>query len=214
MRKHPPVMARPCLRGTDMHDRSSSPYWRVSPRFWADTADWSEDARLLALYLLTCEHRTTEGLFVLRLPYIHADLNWPPERLTQPLAELIGHGFIEHDLKRSVFLIVKALKYQAPANPNSRKAAVRKLALVPSDSPLTCTFKRLCQQLCEPLWEQLPEGFGEPPSPAPSSNSPSYSDLSGFEPSSSAIEAKDSTKLYTGPSAIRAALHPSTGRAS
>lgn len=149
--------------------RGDAPYWRVSPRFWADTAAWSDDARYLAIYLLTCEHRTTEGLFVLRLPYIHADLGWPAERLVEPLAELIAERFIEHDAPRSVFLIVNALKYQAPANPNSRIAALRKLSLVPSDSPLTSTFKRLCQQFCQPLHDELPKGFGEPPAPAPSS---------------------------------------------
>ena len=39
-------------------------YKRVSPRFWteAQAGGWSDDMKMLALYLLTCEHRTTEGL--------------------------------------------------------------------------------------------------------------------------------------------------------
>ena len=43
-------------------------YHKVSPRFWADekVLRWNDDAKMLALYLLTCPHRTTEGLF--RLP--------------------------------------------------------------------------------------------------------------------------------------------------
>ncbi len=143
------------------------PYWRVSPKFWPDTASWSEDARTLGIYLLTCEHRTTEGLFVLRPPYIYADLNWPPERLRQPLAELIEEGFIQHDPERAVFLIIHALNYQAPANPNMVKSAIAHLAPVPLSSPLTCTFRRLCEVLCKPLYEQLPEGFGKPPALAP-----------------------------------------------
>ena len=146
----------------------SQPYWRVSPKFWPETAGWTEDARILAIYLLTCQHRTAEGLFVLRLPYIYADLGWNPERLTQPLAELIEQRFIEHDPDRSVFLIVNALKYQAPANPNGVTHALNHLAPVPLDSPLTCSFKRLAQQLCEPLYERLPQRFGQPPAPTPS----------------------------------------------
>lgn len=140
----------------------SGRYWRVSPKFWPESSSWSDDGRLLALYLLTCPHRTTEGLFRLPKPYMVADIGWSSERLAEAMAELLGEGFIEWDEKRSLVLIVNAMKYQAPENPNQRKSAVIKLAELPRESPLTCTFKRLAEQFCEPLAKELPQGFGEP----------------------------------------------------
>lgn len=141
-------------------------YYRVSPKFWADTEEWSDDARLLALYLLTCPHRTTEGLFRLTTRYMAFDLGWAEERLAEPLAQLLAEGFIERDEERSLVLIVNAMKYQAPQNPNQVKHALRKLEEIPRSSPLTSTFKRLAQQFCERLAERLPEGFGESPAPS------------------------------------------------
>lgn len=150
-------------------------YWRVSPRFWAETQNWTSDARTLALYLLTCPHRTTEGLFRLPRGYIADDLGWALERLAQPFAELLDRGFIQYDENASVVLIVKAMKYQAPENPNQITSAVRKLAELP-DTFLTSTFKALAEQFCQGLYEALPEGFGEgcgePPSPAQARTQP------------------------------------------
>ena len=45
------------------------PYVRFCPRFWIDekvSALSTEDAKNLLFYILTCPHRTVEGLF--RLP--------------------------------------------------------------------------------------------------------------------------------------------------
>jgi hypothetical protein len=151
-------------------------YYRVSPKFWVDSEAWSDDAKLLALYILTCDHRTVEGLFRLPMNYIAADLGWGKERLPEPFAELLAERFIEHDPANHLVLIVNALKYQSPQNPNMVKHAIRKLEQVPVDSPLTSTFKRLAERFCERLAERLPEGFGEgfakPPAPTPAPTPP------------------------------------------
>lgn len=151
-------------------------YYRVSPKFWssADRLGWDEETRLLALYILTCEHRTTEGLFRLPKQYIMADLEWSPQRLAQPFDRLCADGFIEYDHKAKVVLIVKALAYQSPNNPNGVTAALRALAIVP-ETGLDQRFYALAQQYCERLAEQLPERFTQPiahppalaPAPAP-----------------------------------------------
>src|SRR6266516_3278016 len=76
-------------------------YHRVDPRFWTDLAvlGWSDDAKLLALYLQTCPHRTTKGLFRLPKAYIQADLEWSAERLAERfcvrLAKRLPQGFGE-----------------------------------------------------------------------------------------------------------------------
>lgn len=58
---------------------------------------WSDDAKLLALYLMTCPHRNMVGYFVLPKPYICADLDSSGERLAEPFAELSGEGVCTYD---------------------------------------------------------------------------------------------------------------------
>jgi len=152
---------------------SQRSYFPVSPRFWTDPdmLRCSDDAKLLALYLLTGPHRRTEGLFRLPKPYICADLGWTLERLAEPFRELLGPaGFLAYDDQAQVVLIRNALKYQAPQNPNQVKAVLKHLGDLP-DTPLTCEFRQLAERYCEDLAKALPKGFGEPipepPSPTP-----------------------------------------------
>lgn len=137
-------------------------YHRVSPKFWttAQTEAWSEDARMLALYILTGPHRTTEGLFRLPKSYICEDLDWPSERLTEPFQELVSRGFIEYDEPSRWLLIVNALKWQTIENDNQAKGAAKRLAECPT-SPLTCRFRELAEEHGERLLKQLPDAFGQ-----------------------------------------------------
>lgn len=153
-------------------------YYRLSPKFWSDpmVLAWDDDTRLVALYLLTCPHRTTEGLFRLPRLYAVADLGWTAERFDQAFQNLLRDGFAEWDESAQVVLIVKALVWQSPDNGNMVKSAVRQLAMVP-ETPLKARFRALAERYCERLAEGLPEGFGKvfgnpqalslPPSPTP-----------------------------------------------
>lgn len=135
-------------------------YFRVSPRFWDDAASWSDDAKLLALYILTCHHRTSEGLFRLPKAYAREDMEWSQERFDEGFRELLEVGFIDYDEAARVVLIRKALKYQAPANENIAKAAVTKLEELP-ETRLWQEFRQLAEQYAEQLAKQLQERFGE-----------------------------------------------------
>jgi len=149
----------------------SRSYWRIAPAFWGDekVATWNDDTRLLALYLLTCEHRTLEGLFRLPMGYIQADLGWSAERLAEPFAQLLRDGFIEYDATVRVCLVVNALSYQSPENPNQVAAGLKVL----EELPETCLFARLFEQaqrcsqrFAEGLAQRFPERLGQPPAPA------------------------------------------------
>ncbi len=144
------------------------PYHRVASKFWSDekTIAWDDDTRLLGLYLLTCEHRTVEGLFRLPKAYICGDLQWLPERLPKPFGQLLADGFVMYDETTSVMFLPNALQYQKPANPNMVKAAVKAVAALPR-SALDQHFYATAERLCKPLAERLPERFSEPPSLAP-----------------------------------------------
>jgi hypothetical protein len=118
-------------------------YYRVGVSIW--TQPWDESTRLAALYLLTCPHRTTEGLFRLPIEYAATDLGWPARRFAKALGELVADGFIEHDPDAQVVLIVNALKWQAPQNPNQATAAVRVLRTLPA-TPLLTRLYQLAEQ--------------------------------------------------------------------
>ena len=140
-------------------------YFRVAPRFWDDAASWTDDAKLLALYLLTCPHRTSEGLFRMPKAYAREDMEWSPERFEEAFRELLEVGFIRYDETARVVLIRKALKYQAPANDNMAKAALAKLDDLP-ETHLWREFRLLAEQYAEQLAERLRERYGEPPTQA------------------------------------------------
>lgn len=142
-------------------------YYKVGPAFWTDHAAWTDDERLLGLYVLTCPHRSTEGLFRLPVAYMAADLRWQEKRVRRALATLVAHDFIAYDDQAGVVLIVKALKWQQPSNPNGVKAAVKALRAVPP-TVLATRFRGLAERFAERLAEGLPEGIpaglGDPPS--------------------------------------------------
>ena len=146
-----------------MSDDTTPIYFRVSPAIWR-ARTWTDDMRLLACYLLTSPHRTLEGLFILPRGYICADLQWSAERLAEPFAGLIADGFIAYDEAAEVCLIVKALKYQRPENPNMDKAAIRRLVTVPAsslDGLFLASAQQYAPRFAERLAERLPERFGK-----------------------------------------------------
>jgi len=146
------------------HDDLTPIYYRVSPAIWRQRG-WSEDMRYLALYLLTCQHRTIEGLFVLPKLYICGDMKWSPERLGESFDALLADGFMEYDEDDQVCFIVKALHYQPPRNPNMVKAAIRRVQTVPKtrlDEHFMASAMTYCKSLAESLAESLPKRYGKP----------------------------------------------------
>lgn len=138
-------------------------YHKVSPSFWTDrkVLGWDDDTRLLALYIMTCEHRTTEGLFRLPKAYICADMGWSSERLDIPFAILLRDGFIQYDETVSVMLLTNALKWNPTDNVNHAKGAVKNIVGLP-ETPLLQAFIRLAERYDERLYKQLVERYGKP----------------------------------------------------
>lgn len=174
-------------------------------RVYADVWDqpWSEDARYAAFYLMTCEHRITEGLYRLPIPYAWADLRWTPERFEAAFGELIADGFVEYDRQAQVVLLTGALELQQPGNANQITGAVRALDRLP-DTPLFQRFHGLAKAFAEPfakalakafperltkgLPEGLPQGFGNSPSPPPSQRTPESSTAQSAHTPDSGVE--------------------------
>ena len=139
-------------------------YNRIPANFWINTENipnWSNNTRLLAIYLLTCSHRTTEGLFRLPKQYICADLNWSLKELDKPFNELLQDEFIKYDERVNIIFITNAIKYQTPDNPNQEKAAVRLLKELPVTNLLD-EFILKVKQYDEGFYKRLIKEFGEP----------------------------------------------------
>jgi len=124
-------------------------YFRVSGRFWFDerAAKWPDDLKLFALYILTNQHRTMEGIFVLPVPYMAADLRWPTKKIDQMMTVLRDEEFISYDLDTSTILIRNALKYQSPENPNQSEACLRRIKELPKSS-IVREFQTVARKHC------------------------------------------------------------------
>lgn len=165
---------------------------RVYPSYWTNNPHWSDDAKLLGLFLLTGPHRRTEGIYRLPVGYMAGDLGWTDKRTRAALAELLADEFVQYDEKVSVVFICKALKHQGIDNPNQIKAAIKALKELPR-TELTAAFAKAAQRFSEPfaerLREQFPEWFTEPfgdpipdpPAPAPSPTPPQTPPTGGTE---------------------------------
>ena len=126
-------------------------YHRVYSRIWREP--WTQDQRYLALYLLTCEHRTFEGLYRLPIAYAAADMGWNPGKVRRELDALEAAGFVQYDADHELLWIVKALGKQSP-NGNQAKHAARHVAQLPP-STLREAFAKASETLSPVLAEAL-----------------------------------------------------------
>jgi hypothetical protein len=108
-------------------------YGRVHSAFWssADVQTFSDDSKLLALYLLTCAHGTIAG--VCRLPdgYASEDLKWSSERVAEGFEELFQKGFANRCETTKWVWVRKFLEWNPPENPNQWKAVWKVVAQIP-----------------------------------------------------------------------------------
>lgn len=136
-------------------------YGKVHTSFWssATTRALSEDARSLALYLLTSPHSTIAGVFRLPDGYVCEDLQWTPERVAEGFGELLSNGYANRCPTTKWVWILKHLEWNPPENPNQRKSAAKIAMMVPGECAWKLAFMRVswaqlgmeCNPLSEPL---------------------------------------------------------------
>ena len=109
-------------------------YGKVHTSFWSsDTLKGlSDDAKFLALYLLTCQHGNMIGCFRIPLAYAAEDTGWTVERLRNGFETVSASGWMAWDEATGWVWVRKWLKWNPPANPNQWKAAEKLLDQVPS----------------------------------------------------------------------------------
>jgi hypothetical protein len=137
-------------------------YGKVHTSFWSsDTlACLSDDAKFLALYLLTCPHGNLSGVFRLPIAYVANDTGWESERLRKGFQTLSDAGWLRRDEDRNGWTwVLKWSKWNPPDNPNQRKAADKQLDAVPTSVSFYAELMSPRETLSEPL--------GNTPVPAP-----------------------------------------------
>lgn len=120
-------------------------YGKVHTSFWISDGmrRVSDDARLLALYLLTGQHTNMIGCFRLPDGYVSEDLNWIPERVSKGFDELSKNGFATRDSASKWVLILNFMRWNPIENPNQGIAALRLFSQVPDKSTVKSELARV-----------------------------------------------------------------------
>jgi hypothetical protein len=120
-------------------------YGKVHTSFWTSqtTRTMSEDARALAMYLLTCPHGTISGAFRLPDGYVCDDLQWSAERVNATLSELLSKGFANRCETTKWIWIIKHFEWNKPENPNQLKSAKKIAESIPDECFWKQDFMRL-----------------------------------------------------------------------
>jgi hypothetical protein len=170
-------------------------YHPVYPALWDRTMrDLGGPATVVRLYVLTCPHRLSEGLYHLPVGYIQHDTGLEPQHVDQALRELTAARLVDYDPDAEVILDRTALKFAPLRNGVDRETgavrvdkriagAVRKLEHVPP-TPLLAELYRLAVEhspaLAEAMaveWPELADDQGQtrttPDKQAPSEPLPS-----------------------------------------
>lgn len=132
-------------------------YGSVQLSFWENSAfqSVSDQAKLLAIYLLTGPHSNMLGCFRLPEGYIKEDLGWSTDTVNETFQELSEIDFLTRDHKSSWIVIHQFLKWNPIQNPR-QGVGIRKLFdLV---NPSSTVYKPLVNSLLM-FGKYLDKGF-------------------------------------------------------
>jgi hypothetical protein len=120
-------------------------YGKVHTSFWTSqtTRLMSEDARSMAMYLLTSPHGTISGAFRLPDGYVCDDLQWSSERVSATLIELLNKGFANRCETTKWVWINKHFEWNKPENPNQFKSASKIALSIPDECCWKSEYMRL-----------------------------------------------------------------------
>ncbi|WP_176488857.1 hypothetical protein [Candidatus Regiella insecticola] len=111
-------------------------YGVIRTRFWSNTdvQKLSDQAKLLAVYLLTGPHCTMLGFFRLPMGYLAEDLAWHPEVALEGFNALTQINFLTRDPTLDWIFIHHFLKWNPIENPNQGKCIHKLFNQVPPHS--------------------------------------------------------------------------------
>ena len=112
-------------------------FGKIESRFWEspDIYPLSQDAKMLALYLLTCKHGNMVGVFRLPPGYIMGDLGWDAETVSRGLHELVTNRFITRHEESGYLCINRFIQYNDTSNVDQLRARIKVLKTLPEQVP-------------------------------------------------------------------------------
>lgn len=92
-------------------------YSKISPQFWVgatgrEIRELGIEARMLAIYLLSCPHANMVGIYYLPVDYIVHDIRINKEEILNALHRLISIGFCSFDTKAEYIWVHEMAKHQ------------------------------------------------------------------------------------------------------
>jgi hypothetical protein len=126
-------------------------FGKVHTSFWTSdtTRGMSEDARTLAMYLLTSPHGTIAGVFRLPDGYACDDLQWDGARVQAGFAALAQNGFaLRCEVTKWVW-VINHFTWNSLDNPNQRTAARKVADMIPR----ACTWLGDFVEQCGPVMQ-------------------------------------------------------------
>lgn len=141
-------------------------YGKVHTSFWTSvtTRGMSEDARNLAMYLLTSPHGNIAGAFRLPDGYVCDDIQWGIERVKKGFQEL-EKGFIKRCETTKWIWISNHFEWNRLENPNQQKSAQKIALSIPDQCSWKQEYMRVSAETLGIEVEQiknLPETLSEP----------------------------------------------------
>lgn len=143
-------------------------YGSVQICFWenTDTQNLSDQAKLLAIYLLTGPHSNMAGVFRLPEGYIKEDLGWNSEMVKKAFNELSNINFLTRDEKQNWLVIHQFLKWNPIQNPKQGVGVQKLFQVIPTQSTVFKPFvngvlsygRYLSKEFVEDL-ENIEKGF-------------------------------------------------------
>lgn len=102
-------------------------YGSIHTKFWthADIQKLSDQAKLLAAYLLSSSHTNMLGCFRIPIGYIAEDLKWDFVVVTKALDELSAINYLTYDSANSWIFIHNFLKFNPIENPNQGRSIAK-----------------------------------------------------------------------------------------
>lgn len=102
-------------------------YGKILSGMWSDQRFQALGcgAKLLYVYLLSCEHCSSIGLFKLGMGYVMDDMDVSRKEAESAMAELEGQGLASYDKGTKTCLIHRYLRYNPPQNPKHLKGMAK-----------------------------------------------------------------------------------------
>jgi len=152
-------------------------YRKVSVKIWGDAKfrEFSNNGKLLFLFLLTHPAMTSIGAMRATVPGLAAEIGWPVQAFRKAFREALNEGLLEVDEKASLLIVKNFVKHNRPESPNVVKSWAAQIPLLPESPILTGHLQRVRDEIeglgkafAEAFPKALPKGMPNPePEPEP-----------------------------------------------